>query len=134
MTPEYKIKKTILLGMQVWMKDFPEGFCGFKLESEDEIDETWDFLNSCYYIQDSRNEFRRGTEETEIPCGFNRHYETDSVAAQMFDGSWVGWTYWYGGGKHGEPEAIDWMEYAYDLNCEEKEVTIIQRTFTRIEE
>ncbi len=33
----------------------------------------------------------------------------------MLDGSWVGWTFWYGGGKHGEPGNVPWMEDAYDL-------------------
>lgn len=27
---------------------------------------------------------------------------------QAPDGTWVGWTYWYGGGKYAEPSAIPW--------------------------
>ena len=49
----------------------------------------------------------------------------------MPDGSWVGWTYWYGGGKYGEPEAIDWMDDAYDLACTEEEKVVTVRTFTK---
>jgi hypothetical protein len=40
---------------------------------------------------------------TDIPAPSSRHYEAKSVAKQMSDGTWVGWTFWYGGGKHGEP-------------------------------
>lgn len=86
---------------------------------------------------DLRNEFREGDQETDIEPEhpFERgltYYEKKSVAAQMPDGSWVGWIYWYGGGKHSEPEAIDWMSGAYFVNVEEKPVQIIQRTFTKV--
>lgn len=85
---------------------------------------------------DLENEFRQGEQETDIPPDhpYNRglsYYEKKSVAAQMPDGSWVGWIYWYGGGKHSEPEAIDWMGDAYEVTVEEKPVQIIQRTFSR---
>lgn len=30
-----------------------------------------------------------------------------------------------------EPEAVKWMDDAYDLDCEEKQVTVTQRTFTK---
>lgn len=85
---------------------------------------------------DLEREFREGEQETDIEAAhpFERgltYYEKKSVAAQMPDGTWVGWIYWYGGGKHSEPEAIDWMEHAYFVNVEEKPVQIIQRTFSR---
>jgi len=58
-----------------------------------------------------------------------RHYESKAVAMKMPDGSWIGWTYWYGGGKHGEPEAIDWMNEAYDVDCHEEEKVVVVQTF-----
>lgn len=64
-----------------------------------------------------QNGMREGTENTNLPCGYSRHYESRSVASRAPDGSWVGWTYWYGGGKHGQPQSIDWMEEAYDVHC-----------------
>lgn len=76
-------------------------------------------------------EFREGTVETNIPHEWSRHYEAKSVASPMHNGQWVGWTYWYGGGKHGNPEAIDWMSDAYLLDCKEEEKTVTVRTFTR---
>jgi hypothetical protein len=50
---------------------------------------------------------------------------------EMSDGSWVGWTYWHGGGKHSEPEAIPWIDYAYALDCEAKEQMVIVYTFKK---
>jgi len=45
---------------------------------------------------------------------------------------YIGWTYWYGGGKHGNPEEIEWVSDAYFLNLEkEEEITIIKRTFSK---
>ena len=65
------------------------------------------------------------------PSEYDRHYETKTVATQMDDGSWVGWVYWYGGGKYGEPEAIEWIEDAYDLDCVEEEKVVVVRTFAK---
>lgn len=35
------------------------------------------------------------------------------------------------GGKHGEPEAIDWIEHAYDVECKEEEKLVVVHTFTK---
>lgn len=129
MTPHQKIKATILV--QAIDAGY-EVFCKPNEITEDTVDD----LYEEYYgeIQDIRYEFREGQFETEGICkDYSQHYETQGVAAKMFDGSYVGWTYWYGGGKHGEPEAIDWMEAAYDLDCVEEEKLVIVRTFTKKE-
>lgn len=84
-------------------------------------------------VQDAREDVRQSGQETGLPTNeWSRHYECESVAAKMSDGSWVGWLYWHGGGKHGEPSAIDWIEHAYYLSCEEKEVLTIQRTWAKL--
>lgn len=82
-------------------------------------------------LLDAYSEIREGQFETDIPCEWSRHYESKSVAHEMPDGSWVGWTYWYGGGKWGEPDAIDWQSEAYDLDCVEKEQTVIVHEFSK---
>lgn len=92
-------------------------------ELEDK-DEHWDYLS----------ELREGDEETNIPCERSRHYESKSVAAKAPDGKWIGWTFWYGGGKHGEPEAIDWISDAYFLNVTEEEKMVVVRTFEKQKE
>ena len=124
MSPEYKIKYAILADV----------FAGNDQEisstlTEEEIEDLWD--ENYDEVQDAKYEFREGQTETNIPCEYSRHYESSSVAAQCPDGTWVGWTYWYGGGKHGEPEAIDWIEHAYNLDCVEEEKLVIVRTFSK---
>ena len=101
-----------------------------------QLKETIDDLYSELTEQDTHwgaiSELREGDEETGLPCEYSRHYESESVAAQMPDGSWVGWTYWSGGGKHGEPEAMDWMGEAYDLNCKEEQKMVTVREFKKL--
>lgn len=102
--------------------------------SAENIDEIYDVEcdNDDGDLQDARNEVRCGLVETDIEVSnWSRHYESKSVAAKTPDGRWVGWTYWYGGGKHGEPEAIDWIDDAYYLDCQEEEKTVIVRTFSK---
>jgi hypothetical protein len=125
MKPEFKIKYCILA----------DYFC-CELDSnisesltEDDVADQWDEHYEELY--DIKYEFREGQIETNLPCESSRHYESKSVAAQCPNGEWVGWTYWYGGGKHGEPEAIDWIEHAYDLDCVEEEKMVVVRTFNK---
>ena len=100
-----------------------------------------EFIESCIeedeafedYMSDSESELRSSYEcETSVPCEGSRHYESKSVAYQMEDGSWVGWTYWSGGGKHGQPDSIDWISEAYDLDVVEEEKLVIVRKFSRV--
>lgn len=123
MTPTQKIKHALILLATV------EDVEAFKVEiTPDNVDDLYDEIaGDCEY------EFRQGEVETDIPAESSRHYESQSVAAKMPDGSWVGWTYWYGGGKHGEPQSIPWMEDAYNLNVTEEEKMVIVRTFSREE-
>jgi hypothetical protein len=81
------------------------------------VDSTYSRLSENYAMQDMENEVREGEEETGLPSPTSRYYESKSVAAKMSDGTWIGWTYWFGGGKHGEPEAIDWMDDAVEIQC-----------------
>ncbi len=121
MTPEQKLKWAILVSAK---DDAPD-------VTEENVDELYDQLVEEDMHWDAKNELREGKVETKLPCPWSRHYESKSVAAKMPDGSWVGWTYWYGGGKHGEPESIDWMEEAYDLDCTEEERIMVVQTFTK---
>lgn len=118
MTAYNKIRKQILLdvcdeGNPIWS---PEDI------TEENIDEIWGKAgeSSDYSLGDFKEEFRYSGFDADIKCEWSRHYESKSIAKQVWDGSWVGWTYWYGGGKHGEPSAIDWMEDAYFVTMEEK--------------
>lgn len=127
MTPEQKLKHKILLRSLEFDAD------AFQMPAEgitaDNVNALYDSSNDDYQLQDAVSEVRCSGEDTTIPTPSSRHYEAQSVAAKMPDGSWVGWTYWYGGGKHGEPDSIDWMDDAYDLNCTEEEKLVVVRTF-----
>ena len=85
-------------------------------------------------MQDGHSECRSGQEKTGLPVKADyrllRHYEATAVASCMPDGSWVGWLYWHGGGKHGNPESIDWLTDAYPLTVSGEERVVVVRTFS----
>jgi len=127
MTPEQKIKHLIIASIAAREEvDMP-------VVTAENVDEVFDEFDEKYEdsVQEAKYEIREGEVETGLPCDWSRHYESKSVAARTPNGEWVGWTYWYGGGKHGEPEAIDWIEDAYDLACVEEEKLATVRTFTK---
>jgi hypothetical protein len=123
MTSEQKLKYLILVAAARMM-----GESAPKYPCED-IDELYENA-SRDYVYDARSEVREGEVETGLDSPSSRYYETKEVAAQLPDGSWVGWTYWYGGGKHGNPESIEWMDGVYDLDCAEEEKLVKVRTFS----
>lgn len=100
----------------------------------DNVEDLYGELEEEGAQHDYESQLREGEEETGLPCEWSRHYESKSVAAKAPNGLWIGWTYWYGGGKHGEPESIDWMNSAYFLNVTEEEKMVVVRTFTKAEE
>ena len=127
MTPEQKLKHLILLKQQSWGEDFLKDVA---ITSEN-VDELYESHDENWELQDARSEVRGSGIPTGLEADYSRHYESKAVAAKYIDGSWVGWTYWYGGGKHGEPEGIDWMDDAYAVDCVEEEKMVVVRTFTK---
>lgn len=126
MTPEQKLKWAILLKAA----DFDDITLCDAVTAEN-VDSLYAQKNQNWALQDARNDVRCSGQKTGLECEWSRHYESDAVAAQMPDGTWVGWTYWYGGGKHGEPDAVEWMGDAYDLTCIQEQVTVTQFTFAK---
>lgn len=127
MTPEKKIKREILAIAisSGYIEDCPEM-----------TDESVDGLYESLLVEeglhwDLEYEYREGEYKTGIQAPFSRSYGSDSVARKMMDGTWVGWTYWYGGGKHGEPETIEWMQHAYELDVTEKQEMVTVREFQK---
>lgn len=128
MTPTQLIKKEVIEQM------IAEG--NYNHEGDitvDNVDSIFDYLDEKSIAQDFIYEYRQGQVETGLSADYSRNYESEAVAAQMSTGEWVGWTYWHGGGKHGQPESIDWMSDAYFLDCKEEEKVVIVRTFTKPE-
>ena len=130
MTPEQKLKWAVLAKVAAWGQDrlVPDYPCP-------NVDDLWEQLaeNEEDALQDAKSEIRSSGVETKLKCDWSRHYESKAVAMQFPDGSWVGWTYWYGGGKHGEPNSIDWMDYAYDVLCSEEQKVVTVQTFSKAE-
>jgi hypothetical protein len=120
MTPEQKLKRHIL--------EYHEYNGEITAEN---VDSTFERIDEESGLQDAKEEIRQSGTETGLECEWSPYYESKAVAAKMSDGTWVGWTYWHGGGKYGTPEAIHWMDSAYELSCEEKQVLTTQRTFTK---
>jgi len=126
MTPSQKIKHKILYELISEPYNGIELFEFTKITAAN-VDAMYDEL----YASDIAYEFREGEVETAIACPVSRHYESKSVASKMMDGSWVGWTYWYGGGKHSDPDSVPWMEDAYNLDLNEEERLVVVQTFTK---
>lgn len=130
MTPQQKLKWAILQKLASWRK------LDLGPITAANVDELYDERDSdgSGELHDARNEIRYSGEDTGLPVQgvdhmLARHYDSKSVAAMMPDGTWVGWIFWYGGGKFGDPDSINWIDGAYDVSCTEKPVTVIQRSF-----
>jgi hypothetical protein len=120
MTAVEKLKQKIL---QVWN--------GQLQSTPEQISDEWNKFTDSDEYWEVLDELRCGECETELESPHSRYYESKSVAAEMVDGTWVGWTYWYGGGKHGEPSSMEWVNEAYFV--EMTEVPTVVKVFTRVE-
>lgn len=98
-----------------------------------------DFYRDTFY--DITNEMRElGEEHNDLLKEPSRHFEIDYYVRE-FTGvtengkiisKWIGWNYYYGGGKHAYPEDIDWIPDAEFVKVKSEEVvTVIKRTFER---
>jgi hypothetical protein len=126
LTPEQLIKKAIVQRINEQnYDDFQQ-----PIETGEEIDAAYDLAVEKRLHWDFVEEVRSGGIETNLPAPFSRHYEID-IHAQLIDNQWLAYPFYYGGGKHAEPSAIPWMEDAFFVDCEEEQLTITQRTFTK---
>ena len=129
MTPQQKLKHLIL------MEHFNEGLVAsailFEITPEN-IDAVYEEAceNDEDSLQDPKNEIRCSGLPTGLPVPYSRHYEATAVARKYIDGSWVGWTYWYGGGKHGDPGSVDWIDAAYDVISTKEEKLVVVHAFS----
>lgn len=103
----------------------------FEYDDRASCEDTWHYLKEnfecCYDVE---YETRYGDQEVLDlePKTSSRHYEIE-VRATEVDGIWVAWDFYYGGGKHGEPEAFDWISNARIVDCEERVVTKAEYIF-----
>lgn len=114
MTPAQKVKWLALAVAARWSGASPPPYpC-------EDVDDLYAAADVDDGMCDAIDEVRGSGEETGLRTGYSRHYESSAVAKRLPDGTWVGWTYWYGGGKHGEPSAVPWMEDAYGVTAREE--------------
>jgi len=132
MTPSQRIKKAIIERAEYFSKN------GMKtqnvtVENVDQLyDAFWEETDCADWMQDAEADIRCGEHETGIDGkNYNRYFEDKEVAMEI-DGVWVGWTYYFGGGKHSEPEAVDWIDNAYEIKMETKMMPVL--FFSRVEE
>lgn len=129
MTPEQRIKRHILLEAI----DLNDDLNWDGEITEENVDEAYEsVLVDTDSHWDFEREFRESGEDTGLPSQYSRHLEAKEVARQLSDGAWVGWTYWYGGGKFAEPEAVEWMEYAYYVEVSQE--TRVVNVFKKVED
>lgn len=123
MTPTQKIKWLVLDKLACWRKTAPPPYpCP-------NVDDLYDAEKKSGDRYDAIEEVRCSGEDTGFPTEWSRNYESTAVAKELPDGTWVGWTYYYGGGKHSEPGSIPWMEDAYNVTSHEE--TRVVRVFSK---
>ncbi len=131
LTAVQKCRYLVLVKVNQWRRtEMPD------IATPDALDELYDSeeANDDGTFQDARNERRWGIEAEGIDTPCSRNYEIDAHAAELPDGSWVGWWHLHGGGKHSEPEAYDWVSEAFDLNHTAEVVTVTKHTFKKAEQ
>ena len=137
MTPEYVLKSAMLeeLASCEELTSIIKG----PFDTQEKIDTAFEAIEDADLndlVADAESELRDSyTHKTDIPCEHCRHYESMSVARKFslsWGDKWVGWTYWYGGGKHGEPESVEWMEDAYFVNVRGE--TRVVLSFSKVED
>tara|TARA_R110002126_G_scaffold1757_11_gene10603 strand:- start:116 stop:514 length:399 start_codon:yes stop_codon:yes gene_type:complete len=101
-------------------------------KDEHVIDFYYEKLDTDNSLFDLAEEFRCSGIKAELRAECSRHYESYQVA-RKFNDTWISWTYWFGGGKHGEPGSIDWMSKAYEVEYIEEEKMVLVRTFKALE-
>lgn len=89
--------------------------------------ETW--IGDRDIVREIVNEFRENGEEIDSKVEQGRYYCFQEVAKLItgLDDLYLGWTYYFGGGKHSQPEQVEWMADCYLLKCKEiKEIKIVK--------
>lgn len=66
------------------------------------------------------NSLRGEGVETDLIPPWDLYYSATIRADQTEDGTWIAWPFWFGGGKHGCPEAIPWIEDAFEVESWEE--------------
>lgn len=141
MKVENKVKRQIISDM---LCDSDVDFGGLDLTTDEQVEEAYEMADECdgifedFDIHDSEECFRQSGESVGLRFDGDwgsRHYEDDRVARELDCGTFVSWIYWTGGGKHGEPSEIDWMDEDSGMravNCSIEEKMVEVKTYSKI--
>ena len=71
-------------------------------------------------------EIRVGNVRTGLVPEFRSYVESEAVAIPVtgIPSLYIGWTYFFGGGKYSEPNAIEWMENCYLVKAKDRVQTV----------
>lgn len=88
------------------------------------------------YVRDVVSGFRYSGENIDDKVYEDRYYCYRDVATKItgLDDLYLGWTYYFGGGKHAQPQEVEWMEDCYLLTCREVEETRIVKVYEKVED
>lgn len=128
MNAQQLLRKAILLKAVDFknIEPFKDGLSG------DEIDKLYESYDRWNELADPWNEIRYSGIDCNLEATtWSRHYEVDSKAIKI-DDKWIQFDYYYGGGKHGEPENFDYIENAIIVDCTEEQITITKYNFSEI--
>lgn len=91
--------------------------------------ETW--IGEGDIVREVINKFRESGEEIVDKVQQDRYYCYQEVAKKITGSKdlYLGWTYYFGGGKHAQPDQVEWMEDCYLLKCREVEETRIVKVY-----
>ena len=129
MTAEQAIKQQIMRNVSACT------YTNFEYDPVNDIDSEWERLydTDLDSLYEALSDFRYDYQyETGLPCPSCRHYECKAVATMLDNGQMVGYNYWFGGGKHGEPSEVEWLDGAYflDSHIETREVRVFTKKGT----
>lgn len=129
------------------LDEFKQQFQDAKIADVDEFDEElcyqlykstryYSWIGDMDIVREVINEFRESGEEIDDKVEQDRYYCYQDVSRKItgLDDLYLGWTYYFGGGKYGEPEEVEWMEDCYLLKCKEVEETRIVKVYEKVEE
>lgn len=130
LSPKQKIERTAL--KEVLEYEGEQEYHAKLLDENFDISELTDKYRDG--MQETLSGIRDGEFETGIDCESTRNYEVKGVASEMLDGSYVGWPYYFGGGKYANLDEIDWMSDAYDLEKKDEEKLVVVTTWSKVNE
>ena len=78
------------------------------------------------YLNDLESELREGKVKTGLvpECGGYAESEAVAIPVSGIPDLCIGWTYFFGGCKHSNPESIEWMENCYLVRARDRVQTI----------